>query len=116
MKKWTSSGDATVVPDGARSFDTGYVQQRLTLQGVQLLRSKILATGLFAFDFAGLRLPHPSYLHLSLPFQTIAADPGLQVRPWPCSARGRGRTSPKPLPERGVSSPGSGRTGSACRS
>ena len=46
-QKWTSSGDATVVPDGARRLDTGYVQQRLTLQGVQLLRSKILATGLF---------------------------------------------------------------------
>jgi hypothetical protein len=46
-QKWTSSGDATVVPDGARRLDTGYVQQRLTPQGVQLLLSKLLATGLF---------------------------------------------------------------------
>ena len=46
-QKWSSSSDATVVPDGARRLDTGYVQQRLTPQGVQLLRSKILATGLF---------------------------------------------------------------------
>ncbi len=46
-QRWTSSGNATVVPDGARRLDTGYVQQRLTLQGVQLLRSKILSTGLF---------------------------------------------------------------------
>ena len=46
-QKWTSSGDATVVPDGARRLDTGYVQQRLTPEGVQLLLSKILATGLF---------------------------------------------------------------------
>ena len=46
-QKWTSSGDATVVPAGARRLDTGYVQQRLTLEGVQLLLSKILATGLF---------------------------------------------------------------------
>jgi hypothetical protein len=46
-QKWTSSGIATVVPDGARRLDTGYVQQRLTPKGVQLLRSKILATGLF---------------------------------------------------------------------
>jgi hypothetical protein len=46
-QKWTSSGVATVVPDGARKLDTGYVHQRLTLQGVQLLRSKLLATGLF---------------------------------------------------------------------
>ena len=46
-QKWTSSGDATVVPAGARRLDTGYVQQRLTPEGVQLLLSKILATGLF---------------------------------------------------------------------
>jgi hypothetical protein len=46
-QKWTPSGDATVVPKGARRLDTGYVQQRLTARGVQLLRSKILATGLF---------------------------------------------------------------------
>ena len=49
-QKWTSSGDATVVPDGARRLDTGYVQQRLTPRGVQLLLSKILATGLFEQD------------------------------------------------------------------
>ncbi len=46
-QKWTPSRDATVVPDGASRLDTGYVQQRLTPQGVQLLRSKLLATGLF---------------------------------------------------------------------
>ena len=49
-QKWTSSGDATVVPDGASRLDTGYVQQRLTPHGVQLLLSKILATGLFERD------------------------------------------------------------------
>ena len=49
-QKWTSSGDATAVPDGARRLDTGYVQQRLTPEGVQLLLSKILATGLFEQD------------------------------------------------------------------
>jgi hypothetical protein len=49
-QKWTSAGDATVVPDGARRLDTGYVQQRLTPEGVQLLLSKILATGLFEQD------------------------------------------------------------------
>jgi hypothetical protein len=46
-QKWSPPGDATVVPTGAKKLDTGYVQQRLTLSGVQLLRSKILATGLF---------------------------------------------------------------------
>jgi len=49
-QKWSSSGDATVVPDGASRLDTGYVQQRLTPQGVQLLLSKVLATGLFEQD------------------------------------------------------------------
>jgi len=46
-QKWTPSGDAAVLPKGARRFETGYVLQRLTLRGVRLLRSKILATGLF---------------------------------------------------------------------
>lgn len=49
-QKWTLAGDATVVPKGARRLDTGYVQQRLALRGVQRLRSKILATGLFAHN------------------------------------------------------------------
>jgi hypothetical protein len=49
-QKWTLAGDATVVPKGARRLDTGYVQQRLTPRGVQLLRSKILATGLFVHN------------------------------------------------------------------
>jgi hypothetical protein len=52
LQKWTSSGIATVVPDGARRLDTGYVHQRLTLQGVQLLRSKLLATGLFEHNLS----------------------------------------------------------------
>ena len=49
-QKWTRAGDATVVPKGARRLDTGYVQQRLTPAGVQLLWSKIVATGLFEHD------------------------------------------------------------------
>lgn len=49
-QRWTPSGDATVVPRGATRFHTTFVQQRLTLQGVQLLQSKILATGLFDHD------------------------------------------------------------------
>jgi hypothetical protein len=49
-QKWTPSGDPTVVPAGASRLDTTFVQQRLTLRGVHLLRSKLLATGLFAHD------------------------------------------------------------------
>ena len=44
-QKWTR-GDATGLPKGARG-STRAVQQRLTRRGVQRLRSKILATGLF---------------------------------------------------------------------
>ena len=46
-QQWSSSGDPTVIPRGARMIDTGFVQQRLTPQGLQLLRAKILSTGLF---------------------------------------------------------------------
>jgi hypothetical protein len=46
-QRWTPKDDATVVPAGASRIDTGYVQQRLTLEGVQQLQSKILETGLF---------------------------------------------------------------------
>jgi hypothetical protein len=46
-QKWSSTGDPIVIPPGASMIDTGYVQQRLTSQGVQLLRAKILSTGLF---------------------------------------------------------------------
>jgi len=49
-QKWTRAGDATVIPKGARKRNTGYVQQRLTLAGVQLLWSQIVATGLFEHD------------------------------------------------------------------
>jgi hypothetical protein len=49
-QKWTPAGDATVAARGTRRVDTSYVEQRLTLRGVQLLRSKILATGLFEQD------------------------------------------------------------------
>jgi hypothetical protein len=56
-QRWGPSGNATVVPSGATRFHTTFVQQRLTVQGVQLLQSKILATGLFDHDLT-LRLHH----------------------------------------------------------
>ena len=49
-QEWTPTGDATVVPKGARRLDTGYVVQRLTVGGVQRLQTKILSTGLFEED------------------------------------------------------------------
>ena len=38
------------VPEGATKLETGWLEQRLTPQGVELLRSAILATGLFEHD------------------------------------------------------------------
>jgi len=49
-QKWSSTGDPIVIPPGARMIDTGYVQQRLTSQGVHLLRARIFSTGLFEHD------------------------------------------------------------------
>ena len=46
-QEFDRSGDPIVVPPGARRVDTGFVEQRLTPRGIQLLRSKILSTGLF---------------------------------------------------------------------
>lgn len=46
-QQWSSSGDPIVIPRGVRMIDAGYVQQRLTPQGLQLLRARILSTGLF---------------------------------------------------------------------
>jgi hypothetical protein len=63
-QKWTGRGDPLglgdplIIPKGASARDISYVQQRLTRRGVQLLRSRMLATGLFQHD---LRLVHPSY-------------------------------------------------------
>lgn len=59
-QKWNHSMDPVVIPQGARMVDTGYVQQRLTPQGVRLLRSRILSTGLFEHNLwldAGRRHP-----------------------------------------------------------
>jgi len=46
-QRWSSlgAGDPLVIPTGADPSQTTYVQQRLTPQGVQLLVSRILATG-----------------------------------------------------------------------
>jgi hypothetical protein len=46
-QEWNPAGDPIVIPQGARMFDTSYVQQRLTPQGLHLLSARILSTGLF---------------------------------------------------------------------
>jgi hypothetical protein len=48
---WARSGNGTVdVPEGANAYTTGYLEQRLAPEGVELLRSTILSTGLFEHD------------------------------------------------------------------
>ena len=46
-QKWTIRSVPVGVPEGANEFTTGYLEQRLTTEGVELLRSRILSTGLF---------------------------------------------------------------------
>jgi hypothetical protein len=59
-QKWNSRDDAIVIPAGARRIDTSYVQQRLTPRGVQLLRARILSTGLFEHNLRlGIARHHP---------------------------------------------------------
>ena len=64
-QKWSyrpvSNGPVPVgVPEGASEFSTGYLQQRLTTEGVELLRSRILSTGLFEHNLVlGSRILHP---------------------------------------------------------
>ena len=49
---YNRSDKATIIPEGADTPYTGYVQQRLTRRGVRLLRSTMLATGLFRHDLS----------------------------------------------------------------
>jgi hypothetical protein len=47
---WERHGAPTGVPEGARANQTGYLEQVLTPEGVQALRTEILGTGLFGND------------------------------------------------------------------
>jgi hypothetical protein len=49
-QKWTYLSAPVDVPEGANEFASGYLEQRLTTDGVALLRSRILSTGLFDRD------------------------------------------------------------------
>jgi hypothetical protein len=51
---WHREGD---VPQGANKHTSGFLEQRLTPEGVDLLRSEVLATGLFGQDLT-LLSPH----------------------------------------------------------
>ena len=89
-QRWTVSG-AAVIPAGATRLDTAYVQQRLTRQGVQLLQSKILATGLFDHD---LKLTLPGHQVRVFSYQVRVGDRMVTVQ----GSSGSGQTSPDPTP------------------
>ena len=88
-QRWTVSG-AAVIPAGATRLDTAYVQQRLTRQGVQLLQSKILATGLFDHD---LKLALPGH-HVGISARVRVGDRMVTVQ----GLSGSGQLSPTPTP------------------
>jgi hypothetical protein len=44
---WDKEGD---LPEGANDVTTGFLEQRLTPEGVELMRSEIVSTGLFGHD------------------------------------------------------------------
>jgi hypothetical protein len=46
-QNWTPSYQAVVVPPGMKQSDIGFVERRLRPQGIELLRSLIVSTGLF---------------------------------------------------------------------
>jgi hypothetical protein len=46
---WVREGGA---PDGANKFTSGFLEQRLTAEGVELLRSEVISSGLFGHDMA----------------------------------------------------------------
>jgi hypothetical protein len=46
---WVREGG---VPEGANEHTSGFLQQRLTREGVELLRSEVISTGLFDHDLA----------------------------------------------------------------
>jgi hypothetical protein len=79
-QKWDHSADAGVVPDGANRVDTGFVEQRLTPQGVQLLRSRILSTGLF--ENRRLRL-HAGRQHAQVHIRVLVGDRWVSVEASP---------------------------------
>ncbi len=49
-QKWSFTNTPVDVREGADQFGSGYLEQRLTAAGVQLLRRKVISTGLFEHD------------------------------------------------------------------
>jgi hypothetical protein len=73
--------------------DTGFVQQRLSPSGVELVRSELLATGLLGRHRGRVLLRFPRYLHIEVPgvgrAQT-SPDQGLGFPPPPTKAQRQG--------------------------
>jgi hypothetical protein len=97
-QKWGHSAYAGVVPEGANKVDTGYVERRLTPQGVQLLRSRILSTGLF--EHRRLRL-HAGRHHAQIHIRVLESDRWVSVEASPKPYRSWRKRFTKETPAQG---------------
>ena len=78
---WEREGARTPVPEGANQFTSGLLEQRLTPEGLELLRSEVLATGLFERDLV---LDVPQFGDLSHGAAEIRRDGRLVSGEWNC--------------------------------
>lgn len=97
-QKWDHSADAGVVPDGANRVDTGFVERRLTPQGIRLLRSRILSTGLF--ENRRLRL-HAGRQHAQIHIRVLEGDRWVSVEASPKPYRSWRKHFTKETPAQG---------------
>lgn len=97
-QKWDHSVYAGVVPEGANRVDTGYVERRLTFQGVQLLRTRILSTGLF--ERRRLRLTAGRH-HAQVHIRVLEGDRWLSVEASPTPQRSWRKHFTKETPTQG---------------
>jgi hypothetical protein len=54
------------VPEGANPSYSGYLEQRLTTEGVEILRSRILSTGLFEHSLRLVAAKNPAQIHIQV--------------------------------------------------
>jgi hypothetical protein len=79
-QRWSRSGDPLVIPKGADPLHTGYVQQRLTPQGVQLLRANS-ASRLPASAWADRTIRPYVPSHYAVAFDRFVPDPSKMPSP-----------------------------------
>jgi hypothetical protein len=78
---WQHREARTPVPEGAKEFDSSLLEQRLTPEGVELLRSEVIATGLFERNLA---LDVPQFGDLLYGAAEVRRDGQLVSVEWNC--------------------------------